>query len=115
MKNEIMIFSNFCSKHSEALLTSTHNKCFRAKIIENVYPCNPKLYYVQVGFNRLFIARICLHDVLVFLIIVHHNMMIRNYSYITGSMTGILELKWETLQKRRKDNRLILLYKGLKR
>ena len=39
----------------------------------------------------------------------------RNYSYKTGSMTGILEkLKWETLQKRRKDNRLILLYKGLK-
>ena len=37
----------------------------------------------------------------------------RNYSYETGSMTGILEeLKWETLQKRRKDNRLILLYKG---
>ena len=30
-------------------------------------------------------------------------------------MTGILEeLKWETLQKRRKDNRLILLYKGQK-
>ena len=39
----------------------------------------------------------------------------RNYSYETGSMTGILEeLKWETLQKKRKDNRLILLYKGLK-
>ena len=39
----------------------------------------------------------------------------RNYRYETGSMTGILEeLKWETLQKRRKDNRLILLYKGLK-
>ena len=39
----------------------------------------------------------------------------RNYSYETGSMTGILEeLKWETLHKRRKDNRLILLYKGLK-
>ena len=39
----------------------------------------------------------------------------RNYSYETGSMTGILEeLKWETLQKRRKDNRLILLYIGLK-
>ena len=39
----------------------------------------------------------------------------RNYSYETGSMTGILEeLKWETLQKRRKDNRLILLYKGVK-
>ena len=39
----------------------------------------------------------------------------RNYSHVTGSMTGILdELKWETLQKRIKDNRLILLYKGLK-
>ena len=30
-------------------------------------------------------------------------------------MTVILEqLKWESLKKRRKDNRLILLYKGLK-
>ena len=39
----------------------------------------------------------------------------RTYSNETGSMTGILEeLNWETLQKRRKDNRLILLYKGLK-
>ena len=39
----------------------------------------------------------------------------RDYSYETGSMTGILEeLKWETLQKRRKDNRLILMYNGLK-
>ena len=38
-----------------------------------------------------------------------------NYNYETGSMTGILEqLKWESLKKRRKDNRLILLYKGLK-
>ena len=38
-----------------------------------------------------------------------------NYNYETGSMTGILgKLKWESLKKRRKDNRLILLYKGLK-
>ena len=38
-----------------------------------------------------------------------------NYKYETGSMTGILgQLKWEFLKKRRKDNRLILLYKGLK-
>ena len=30
-------------------------------------------------------------------------------------MTGILEqLKWESLKKRRKDSRLIMLYKGLK-
>ena len=41
--------------------------------------------------------------------------MTRNYSRETGSMTGILEeSKWETLQKRRKDNRFILLYKCLK-
>ena len=39
-----------------------------------------------------------------------------NYKYETGSMTGILgQLKWECLKKRRKDNRLILLYKGLTR
>ena len=38
-----------------------------------------------------------------------------NYSYETGSMTGILgQLKWESLKKRKKDNRLILLYKGSK-
>ena len=39
----------------------------------------------------------------------------RNYSLETGSMTGILEeVKWETLQKRMKDNKLIFLHKGLK-
>ena len=39
-----------------------------------------------------------------------------NYvDYETGSMTGILKnLKWESLKKRRKDSRLIMLYKGLK-
>ena len=39
----------------------------------------------------------------------------RNYVYETGSMTGFLgQLKWESLKKKRKDNRLNLLYKGLK-
>ena len=38
-----------------------------------------------------------------------------NYRYEAGSMIGILgQLKWESLKKRRKDNRLLLLYKGLK-
>ena len=38
-----------------------------------------------------------------------------NYNYETGSMTGILgQLKWESLKKRRKYDRLWLLYKGLK-
>ena len=41
--------------------------------------------------------------------------MTRNYVYETGSMTDILaQLKWKSLKKRRKDNRLILSYKGLK-
>ena len=38
-----------------------------------------------------------------------------NYSFKIGSMIGILaKLKWESLKKRRRDSRLILLYKGLK-
>ena len=39
----------------------------------------------------------------------------RNYIREESSVTGILEqLKWGSLKNRRKDNRLILLYKGLK-
>ena len=38
-----------------------------------------------------------------------------NYCFETGSTTGILEnLKWESLKNRRRDRRLIVLYKGLK-
>ena len=38
----------------------------------------------------------------------------RNYVFETKSMTGILgHLKWESTKERRKDYRLILLYKGL--
>ena len=38
-----------------------------------------------------------------------------NCNFETGSMTGILEhLKWESLKKRKRGSRLILLYKGLK-
>ena len=41
--------------------------------------------------------------------------MTRNYVYETRRTTDILgQLKWESLKKRRKDNRIILLYKGLK-
>ena len=39
-----------------------------------------------------------------------------NYCFETGSMTGILEkkVKWASLKKRRRDSRMILLYKVLK-
>ena len=41
--------------------------------------------------------------------------MTGNYNFETGSMTSILEqLGWESLHKRRKGNKLILLFKGLK-
>ena len=41
--------------------------------------------------------------------------MTGNYNFETGSMTSILEqLGWESLQKRRKGSKLILLFKGLK-
>ena len=37
-----------------------------------------------------------------------------NYTYEIGSVTGFIEqLMWESLKKRRKDSRLIFLYKGL--
>ena len=39
----------------------------------------------------------------------------KGYVFESGNMTGILsQLKWESLKKRRKDSRLILLYKDLK-
>ena len=38
-----------------------------------------------------------------------------NYNFKTGSMTSIFEqLGWESLHKRRKGSKLILLFKGLK-
>ena len=33
----------------EAVLTSTHNLCFRAKIRKNEHPCKPQFYYIKVG------------------------------------------------------------------
>ena len=39
----------------------------------------------------------------------------RNDEYETRSMTDIIgQIKWESHKKRREDNRLILIYKGLK-
>ena len=47
----------------EAVLMSTHNLCFRAKIRKkNVYPCTPHFHYIKVGCKGVFITRTCLHD-----------------------------------------------------
>ena len=67
-------FSYFCLKHrlwihvrtaslAEAVLTSTHNLCFRVKITKkNVYPCKPQFSDIKVGCKGVFITRICFHD-----------------------------------------------------
>ena len=50
----------------EAVLTSTHNLCFKAKIRKNVYPCKPQVYYskpqvyyIKVGCKGVYIRRTC--------------------------------------------------------
>ena len=46
---------------------------------------------------------------------VYHLFYLASYLCLSGALTDcFLPLKWESLKKRRKDNRLILLYKGLK-
>ena len=46
----------------EAVLTSTHNLCFRAKIRKNVYPCKPHFYYIKEGCKGVYITRTCYPD-----------------------------------------------------
>ena len=48
---------------SEAVVMSTHNLCFRAKIRKNVYPCKPQFYYIKVGCKGMFVTRTCFRDV----------------------------------------------------
>ena len=42
-------FLIFAQNILRAVLTSTHNLCFRAKIRKNVYPCKPQFYDIKVG------------------------------------------------------------------
>ena len=58
-----LIFAqNIDCGYSEAVLTSTHNLCFRAKVRKNEYPCKPQFYYIKVGCKGVFITRTCFHD-----------------------------------------------------
>ena len=48
---------------SEAVLTSTHNLCFKAKIRKNENPVNPSFtIYIKVGCKWVFVTRNCFHD-----------------------------------------------------
>ena len=46
----------------KAVLTSTHNLCFGAKIRKKVYPCIPQFCYIKVGFEGVYISRTCFPD-----------------------------------------------------
>ena len=46
----------------EAVLTSTHNLCFGAKIRKIGIPCIPQFYYIKVGFKGVYITRTCFPD-----------------------------------------------------
>ena len=46
---------------TEAVLTSTHNICFRAKIRNNVYLCKSQFYYIKMGCKGVYITRTCFH------------------------------------------------------
>ena len=48
----------------EAVLMSTHNLCFRAKIRKKVYPCTPQFYYIKVGCKGVYFTRTGYHDVI---------------------------------------------------
>ena len=50
------------NRRIEAVLTSTHNLCFRAKIRKYVYPFKPQFYYIKVGV-RGYVTRACHPDV----------------------------------------------------
>ena len=44
-------------------ITSTHNLCFRAKKRKNVYPGTPQFCYIKVGCKGVYITWTYLHDV----------------------------------------------------
>ena len=46
----------------EAVLTSTHNLCFKAKLEYNVYPCITQFYYIKVRCMGVYSTQICKYD-----------------------------------------------------
>ena len=52
---------------TEAVLTSTNNLCFRAKIRKNVYPCTPQFYNIKAVCKGVYVTRTCFHDVIIIL------------------------------------------------
>ena len=42
---------------SDAVLTSTHNLCFKIRKYVHVYRCKAQFYYIKVGCKGVYIAR----------------------------------------------------------
>ena len=60
-----MIFFLFLPQNidcDEAVLTSTHNLCFGAKIRKIGIPLHTQFFYIKVGFKGVLIARRCFLD-----------------------------------------------------
>ena len=73
-----------CNFSAEAVLTSTHNLGFGAKI-RKVYPCKPQFFYIRVGFKGVFFARTCYPDAQFTLILEdddQYNMKIDNQQLV---------------------------------
>ena len=49
---------------SDAVITSIHNLCLRAKIRKNVQPGKPPFSHVKVGCKGVFIIQTCFPDAL---------------------------------------------------
>ena len=60
--NMFFLFQNIDCGYSEAVLASTQNLCFGAKIRNKVYPCEPQFYYIKVGCKGVFVTRTCFRD-----------------------------------------------------
>ena len=83
------------NRHSEAVLTSTHNLCFGAKIRKNVYPCKPQFYYIKVGCKGVFVTRTCFRDVFVNLVKITILFILTNF------------IQLETIETSRKQIRVM--------
>ena len=64
MKNIIFFLFLLKTLITEAVLTSTHDLCFGAKIRKkNVYRCKPQFYSMKVGCKGVFFTQTCFLDV----------------------------------------------------
>ena len=107
--------SNVCTKANRTLgflRRNLHSCPQEVKEAANKGFVRPVLYYGSLVWDP---PRVVLREELESMQKRAARFVTGNNSYEIGSMTGILgQLKWESLKKRRRDNRLIWLYKGLK-